>query len=76
MAVANAEKILTSNYTEGRMQLVASSEAAGKPAPRPIPVQAPSGVHPKAVVDSTEQKPNPARDGRKKKETSALLENA
>ena len=37
MAGVAAEKILTSNHNEGRMQLVASSKATRKPDPKPIP---------------------------------------
>ncbi len=53
MAGVAAEKILTSNHNEGRMQLVASSKATSKPAPKPIPDHAPNGADPKAMVDAS-----------------------
>ncbi len=77
MAGVAAEKILTSNHNEGRMQLVASSKATSKPAPKPIPEHAPNGADPKATVEESDQpETTPSKNGRpKKKETSALLEN-
>jgi hypothetical protein len=67
MAGVAAEKILTSNHNEGRMQLVASSKAGTKPEPKPIPDHAANTIAPKSVGDQ------PSRS--KKKGTSALLEN-
>ena len=70
MAGVAAEKILASNHNEGRMQLVASSRATTKPAPKPIPdhaannvVRAPTGQSP--VIET------PTR----KKESSLLFGN-
>ena len=51
MAGVAAEKILTSNHNEGRMQLVASSKANAKPAPKPIPDHAVNGDTPDLTVE-------------------------
>ncbi len=79
MAGVAAEKILTSNHNEGRMQLVASSRATSKPVPKPIPDHAPNGVALNATARTSGERvvasTVPARPTRTKKETSALLEN-
>ncbi len=51
MAGVAAEKILTSNHNEGRMQLVASSKATRKPEPKPIPADAVNGDKPDMTVE-------------------------
>ena len=51
MAGVAAEKILTSNHNEGRMQLVASSRAGATPRPKPIPDHAPNGSTPTITVE-------------------------
>ncbi len=50
MAGVAAEKILTSNHNEGRMQLVASSTANSTPSPKPIPVHGVNGETPDLTV--------------------------
>ena len=50
MAGVAAEKILTSNHNEGRMQLVASSKASATPSPKPIPEHAVNGETPGLTV--------------------------
>ncbi|MEL6890349.1 MAG: hypothetical protein AAFP84_02030, partial [Actinomycetota bacterium] len=50
MAGVAAEKILTSNHNEGRMQLVASSKSTAKPVPKPIPAHAVNGETPDLTV--------------------------
>ncbi|NND75328.1 MAG: GNAT family N-acetyltransferase [Ilumatobacter sp.] len=78
MAGVAAEKILTSNHNEGRMQLVASSKANAKPAPKPIPDHAPNGAdgkkeHAEVPVDTTRNGPKPKAA---KKNSSVLLGDA
>ncbi len=51
MAGVAAEKILTSNHNEGRMQLVASSKANATPSPKPIPDHAVNGETPGLTVE-------------------------
>jgi diguanylate cyclase len=51
MAGVAAEKILTSNHNEGRMQLVASSKATAKPKPKLIPAHAVNGDTPDLTVE-------------------------
>jgi CelD/BcsL family acetyltransferase involved in cellulose biosynthesis len=74
MAGVAAEKILTSNHNEGRMQLVASSKATSKPAPKPIPDHAPNGAASTATSGQTDGA-TPTRSRGRKKEPSVLLEN-
>ncbi len=51
MAGVAAEKILTSNHNEGRMQLVASSKAGAIPKPKQIPDHAVNGDKPDLTVE-------------------------
>jgi diguanylate cyclase len=72
MAGVAAEKILTSNHNEGRMQLVASSRATARPEPKPIPEHAVNGGTPDLTVAeagaegvapaSRRRRPNPSAD--------------
>lgn len=58
MAGVAAEKILTSNHSEGRQQLVAASKATAAPPPKPVPVPVAPSV-PEAGDDVADDAPEP-----------------
>ncbi len=77
MAGVAAEKILTSNHNEGRMQLVASSKATRKPDPKPIPAHAVNGDKPDMTVQQAGAEGVPAgqsKRSRKKVASDELFE--
>lgn len=77
MAGVAAEKILTSNHNEGRMQLVASSKANARPIPKPIPDHAVNGDTPDLTVEEAGAGGVPAAQRRKKSSTaSSVFESA
>jgi CelD/BcsL family acetyltransferase involved in cellulose biosynthesis len=71
MAGVAAEKILTSNHNEGRMQLVASSKATARPVPKPIPEHAVNGDTPDLTVEEAGAGGVPATHRRKKGASSS-----
>ncbi|MFK7920123.1 MAG: GNAT family N-acetyltransferase [Ilumatobacter sp.] len=74
MAGVAAEKILTSNHNEGRMQLVASSKATQKPRPKPIPEHAVNGDKPDLTVEEAGAEGVPAQRKRARKGSDDLFE--
>ncbi len=72
MAGVAAEKILTSNHNEGRMQLVASSKSTAKPSPRTIPDHAVNGETPDLTVAEAGAQGVPMKA--RKKASSGLFE--
>jgi len=76
MAGVAAEKILTSNHNEGRMQLVASSKAAQKPEPKPIPDHAVNGDTPDLTVEEAGAQGVPPAAPRRRSSKVDLLDHA
>ena len=75
MAGVAAEKILTSNHNEGRMQLVASSRATARPEPKPIPDHAVNGNTPDlTVAEAGAEGFVPAPRRRRSKSSAELFE--
>ena len=73
MAGVAAEKILTSNHNEGRMQLVASSKATAKPKPKVIPDHAVNGDKPDMTVEQAGAEGVPAQPKRTRTTSSDEL---
>lgn len=73
MAGVAAEKILTSNHNEGRMQLVASSKANARPIPKAIPDHAVNGDSPGLTVEEAGAEGVPVAQKRKKSSPSSDL---
>lgn len=73
MAGVAAEKILTSNHNEGRMQLVASSKSTAKPTPKAIPDHAVNGDRPDLTVEQAGAQGVPAQRKRARSSSSDEL---
>ena len=75
MAGVAAEKILVSNHSEGRIQLVASARSTATPHPTPVPAELPLEAAP-AAGDVGERSHAPRPKARKHASSTAVLDKA
>ena len=78
MAGVAAEKILVSNHSEGRIQLVASATSTATPQPNPVPGALPLDLTAPAdaQADAAERTQVPSSKARKRASSTAVLDKA